>query len=256
MSSSEAIRIDLQGPVARITLDRPPLNIVGIAELDQINAALQRADAAEEVRLVRLDAAGKAFCAGVDVGDHLGDKVGLMMASLERLFDTFEKMRCPTFSVVQGAALGGGCELILGTDLCFASERASFGQPEILLGLFAPPATVLLPRLIGERRAIELLLSGEKVPASEALRLGLVNRVFPADQLESGVEAIQEKLAGLSGVTLRLAKKALKATRGLSVGDAHREVNRLYMDELMKTADATEGLQAFLDKREAVWKHA
>lgn len=256
MSSTEAIRINLEGPVARITIDRPPLNIVGIAELDRLTEALREADAAAGVRLIRLDAAGKVFCAGVDVGDHLGDKFPLMMESLERLFDAFDKMRRPTFSVVQGAALGGGCELILGTDLCFASERASFGQPEILLGLFAPPAAVLLPRRLGERRAMELLLSGEKISAEEAWRIGLVNRVFPADQLESEVEAIEKKLAGLSGTALAYTKQAIKVARASSVGDAHRAVNRLYTDELMQTADATEGLQAFLEKREAVWKHA
>ena len=254
--SSEAIRINLQGPLARITIERPPLNILGIAELDQVAGALERADAAEETRLVRLDARGKVFCAGVDVGDHLGDKFPRMMRSLERLFDTFESMRHPSFSVVHGAALGGGCELTLGTDLCFASERASFGQPEILLGLFAPLAAVLLPRRIGERRALELLLSGEKISASEAERIGLVNRVFAEDRLESEVEAIQEKLMCLSGAALFHTKRAVKAARSLSLRDAHGKVNRLYMDELMRTADATEGLQAFLEKRDAVWRHA
>ena len=169
MTTDESIRYASEGALARITIDRPPLNVLTIDMLDGLRRAFERAAADGEVRVVVLRAGGKLFSAGVDVADHVGDRVQLMMDSLARLFVTMDGLDKPTVSVVHGAALGGGCELTLATDLCFASERASFGQPEIRLGLFAPPASVLLPRLIGERQALWMLLSGETITASQAL---------------------------------------------------------------------------------------
>ena len=252
---AQEVRLSFDGPLARITLDRPPLNVLTTSMLEELSSALDESSQREEVRLIRLDAAGKAFSAGVDVGDHVCDKVKPMIGALARLFETFERIPCPTISVVQGAALGGGCEVILGTDLCFASSRAKFGQPEIRLGLFAPPASVLLPRIVGERRALGLLLSGDTISATEAERIGMVNAVFPEESFEEEVQARLDALLGHSAVALRQAKHAVRLGRGLSVGEAHRSVNRVYMNEMMATADAHEGLAAFQEKRAPVWRH-
>jgi cyclohexa-1,5-dienecarbonyl-CoA hydratase len=243
------------GGLARITLDRPPLNVITLGMLDALREALEAADDDPQVRVIRLDARGKAFSAGVDVADHTADKVEAMMRALTRLFATFEAVAAPTVAVVHGAALGGGCELALACDLCLASEEAAFGQPEIRLGLFAPPASVLLPRCAGERRALGLLLSGVTIPAVEAERLGLVNRVFPAAEFEAGAAAELERLLGHSGAALRLAKRAVQTARGRPPAEAHAALERLYLDELMRTHDATEGLRAFIEKRSPRWKH-
>jgi len=232
------------------------VNVLNTATLNGILEALERAEADANVRLIRLDAVGKAFSAGVDVADHVGDLIAPMMSTFTRLFETMDSITKPTVSVVQGAALGGGCELVLGTDLCFASERASFGQPEIRLAVFAPPASVLLPRLVGERRALWMLLSGETIPAVEAERIGLVNAVFPKDNLEEEVGARLERLLELSGSALLHAKQAVRAARGLPVSNALRSVERLYMNELMQTSDANEGLAAFMEKRNPTWTHS
>jgi cyclohexa-1,5-dienecarbonyl-CoA hydratase len=253
---SECVRFAIDGPLARITLDRPPLNVLTTAMLSALADALARAGADPAVRVVRLDAAGKAFSAGVDVADHVGERIGPMMDALARLFETFEATATPIACVVQGAALGGGMEVVLGADLCWASDRASFGQPEIRLGLFAPPASVLLPRLVGERRAAELLLTGETVGAEEARAIGLVHRVFPHDDLAREAAARIGKLLELSGAALRQAKAAQRLARGRTVADGLRAVDRQYRDELMRTADAHEGLAAFREKRPARWKHA
>ena len=253
---SDEVRYASEGGLARITLARPPLNILTTRMLDDLTAALERAEADGEVRLVRIDAEGKAFSAGVDVGDHLGDKVTSMMDALARLFAAYDSMAKPSLSVVHGAALGGGWEVAMAADLCFASERASFGQPEIRLGLFAPPASVLLPRLAGERRALWLLLSGDTVSAATAREAGMVNEVFAPERLAEEVAAIEARLLGLSGSALRHAKGAVRAARGLPVAEAHRTLHRLYLDELMATADAEEGLQAFVEKRAPRWSHA
>jgi cyclohexa-1,5-dienecarbonyl-CoA hydratase len=251
----EGIRVSIDGPVARITLHRPPLNVLTTEMLRDPAEAFDTAADAAEVRVVRLDAEGKVFCAGVDVADHAGEALAPMMDALVAFVDAVERVPVPTVAVAHGAALGGGCELALATDLCLASEAASFGQPEIRLGVFAPPASVLLPRLVGERRALALLLTGEAIPAAEAERMGLVNRVFPAEGFDDAVDEWFERMLSLSGAALRHAKRAVIVGRGKPVGDAHRELVRMYLDELMKTEDADEGIRSFLEKRPPEWKH-
>lgn len=251
----QGLRLSTEGAVARITLDRPPLNVLTTAMMEGIADALDRAGASPEARVVRLDAVGRAFCAGVDVGEHMGDALAPMMDALAHLFDAFERCPLPVVAVVQGAALGGGCEVVLGADLCVASERATFGQPEIKLGVFAPPASVLLPRAVGERRALGLLLTGDTFSAPQAHAWGLVYKVAAAEALEAEATAIVSALAGLSGAALRLAKEAVRAARGRSVSEGHAAVSRLYLDRLMATRDAHEGLAAFLEKRVPEWAH-
>ncbi len=241
--------------LARITLDRPPVNVLTTAMMSDLAAALRRVAADDAVRVVRLDAAGKTFSAGVDVGDHLGDLLPSMMAALADLFVAFDGVPQPIVAVVQGAALGGGLEVVLGCDLVVASEKAIFGQPEIKLGVFAPPATVLLPRRIGVQAATAMLLTGESVSASEARRLGLVNEVFALEGFDAAVTAWVARLLALSGAALRHAKRALRESSRMPVQEAHVHVHDIYMNDLMATEDAHEGLRSFVEKRSAVWKH-
>jgi cyclohexa-1,5-dienecarbonyl-CoA hydratase len=252
---SKQVQLVVDGPLATLTIDRPPLNVLTTEMLLALAEGLEQLSQDAAVRLVRLDARGRVFSAGVDIADHIGDRVRPMMRALERLFDAFASVPIPTVSVVQGAALGGGCELVLGTDLCLASDRAIFGQPEIKLGVFAPPASVLLPRRVGRRRAMEMLLTGEPIDADEARRIGLVNRLFPADRFEQEVERWQQGLLALSGTALRHAKRAVDQAERLATAEAHRRIARQYEDELMRTADAEEGLRAYIEKRTPVWKH-
>lgn len=251
----EGIRVSIDGPVARITLHRPPLNVLTTAMLRDLAEAFDTAAADAEVRIVRLDAEGKVFCAGVDVADHAGDALAPMMDALVAFVDAVERVPMPTVSVVHGAALGGGCEVMLATDLCLASESASFGLPEIRLGVFAPPASVLLPRIVGERRALAMLLTGAAVRAAEAERMGLVNQVFPSEGFDDAVDEWFERMLSLSGAALRHAKRAVLVARGKPVGEAHRDLVRSYVNELMKTEDAEEGIRSFLEKRPPEWKH-
>ena len=249
------IRVAVLDGLATITLDRPPVNVLTAAMLCELASALNRVAADETVRVVRITAVGKAFSAGVDVADHFGDLLPAMMEALAELFTAFANVPQPIVAVVSGAAFGGGLEVVLGCDLVIASENATFGQPEVKLGVFAPPATVLLPRRIGLGPATAMLLTGEAVTAGEAKRLGLVNEVFAADGFDGAASAWIEKLLRLSGATLRLAKRALRESLELETADAHAEVNHIYMNELMATDDAHEGLKAFVEKRPAAWKH-
>ena len=253
--SGAPVRVAIEGGLARLTLGRPPLNVLTTAMMEELAAALTAASPRADVRVIRLDAEGKHFCAGVDVLDHEGDRLVPMMRALSALFLAFEKTPQPVVAVVQGVCLGGGLELVLACDLAVASDAATFGQPEIKLGVFAPPASVLLPRIAGGGIARGMLLTGEPITAAEAKACGIVHAIAEAEALEAEAERFVAKLLALSGAALRHAKRAIGEAAGLPLRDAHGRVHDLYMNELMTTADAAEGLRAFVEKRPPVWKH-
>ena len=190
------IKFSVADRVARITFARPPLNIFNIAMMKEIGNALSECAAERAVVAIVFDAAKdcRAFSAGVAVEDHVEDSVYEMLDSFHMIFRMLEQIARPTVAVVDGPALGGGCELIAACDSVVASQRARFGQPEIKLGVFPPVAAVLLPRIVGEKRARELILTGELIDAAEASRIGLVNHVVPSDQLEQKTQDVLEKL--------------------------------------------------------------
>ena len=178
-----------------------------------------------------------------------------MLDTFHSIFRLLEQIAKPSIALVDGAALGGGCELVAACDIVIASDRSRFGQPEIKLGVFPPVAAVLLPRVIGEKRARELILTGEIIDSVEAGRLGLCNHVVPGAHLEAKLLEVLAKLRELSGTSLAFTKQSLDLGRGRSIDEALSEQENIYLQELMKTEDANEGVKAFLEKRKAVWKH-
>jgi len=236
-----------------VTLDRPPLNVLTIAMMEELIMALQQADV-EPGTLILLQAAGKAFSAGVDVADHTPDKVEQMMDVFERLFVAMAGLSKPLVAAVQGAALGGGLEVVLMADMVLASEKARFGQPEVVVGVFPPLACYVLPRLLSWPQAMELLLGGGAIDAERALALGLVNRVIPHEGFAAGVAEWLEKFVQLSPVVLALTKKAAKAGMGEDFAATLSLIDTIYLNELMPTHDASEGLRAYLEKRRPVWQ--
>lgn len=237
--------------VGRLTLDRPPINILSIAMLREILAMLTEAAADESLKALVLSAEGKMFSAGVDVADHTAEKVAELIPLFDQVCVSLAGFPAPTVAVVQGSALGGGFELVSCCDLVVASEDAHFGQPEIKLGVIPPIAALRLPRHIGARRAAEILLTGEPLDAVEAVRVGLINRAVPASQLDATVEIVIRTLTGLSAAALRACKRAMRL--GVDEWVGLEAVERLYLEELMATQDAQEGLAAFLEKRPPVW---
>ena len=171
------IRFKFDDRVARVTFARPPVNIFNIAMMREINDALNQSSHERDLVAVVFDAAAdcRAFSAGVAVEEHVEETIFQMLDSFHAIFRNLEQLARPTIAVVDGAALGGGCELVAACDIVIASERARFGQPEIKLGVFPPVAAVLLPQVIGDKRARELILTGELIEAAEAARLGLVS---------------------------------------------------------------------------------
>ena len=251
------IKFRVDDRAARITFARPPLNILNIAMLREINEALNQCAHQRELAAIVFDAAPdcNAFSAGVAVEEHVEETIFQMLDSFHGVFRNLEQIARPTIAIVDGSALGGGCELVAACDIVIASERARFGQPEIKLGVFPPVAAVLLPRVIGDKRARELILTGELIEAPEAARLGLVNYLLPSNELEQKTSDLLSRFRNLSVAALAFTKEAIDLGRGRSLDLALKEVEDLYLNELMKTYDASEGIKAFTEKRKPEWRH-
>ena len=241
--------------VARVVLNRPPLNILNVEMLSELVMALENAMTDETVKVVVITGAGdRAFSAGVDIKDHFPDKIDATLRSFHEVFHVLASGHKPTVAMVNGFALGGGCELAAACDMAVASEKAQFGQPEISVGAIPTVATVLLPRLVGRKRAFELVYTGDIINAEEAKQIGLVNKVVPAEKLEEATKELVNKLKSKSPVVLKLTRMALYQALDQDFKEALDNVARIYLDLLMRTEDAVEGLRAFLEKRSPQWK--
>jgi cyclohexa-1,5-dienecarbonyl-CoA hydratase len=251
------IRYSVEDRVARMKFARPPLNVFNIAMMREIGDALEELAGEREVVAVVFEAAvgTRAFSAGVAVEEHVAETIYQMLEAFHHIFRALEAAAKPALAVVDGAALGGGCELVAACDIVVASERARFGQPEIKLGVFPPVAALLLPRVIGEKRARELILTGELIDAPEALRLGLVNYGVNSAQLEQKLQEVLNRLRSLSAPALEATRRALDAGRGWSFDETLKRVENIYLNELMKTEDAQEGVRAFMEKRTPSWRN-
>jgi cyclohexa-1,5-dienecarbonyl-CoA hydratase len=253
-NETASIVFEYRDSVVRITLNRPPLNIFDIAMMEEMDNAISRVRSVADVKLLVIDHRGKAFSAGVSIQDHTPDKVEEMLEKFHGMFRHLDALAVPSLALVDGMALGGGCELAAFCDMVIASDRAAFGQPEIKVGVFPPVAAVLFPHLIGRNRTLELLLTGEIVDAAEAKAMGLISKVFPAESFREKAEEFIGKLSSLSGPVLRLTKRAVDMGLYTGVKEGLAAVERLYLGELMQTEDAREGLKSFLEKRKPVWK--
>jgi cyclohexa-1,5-dienecarbonyl-CoA hydratase len=251
------IKFKIDDRVARITFARPPVNIFNIAMMREINDALNQCAGQRQLVAIVFDAAAdcRAFSAGVAVEEHVEETIFQMLDTFHAIFRNLEQLSRPTIAVVDGPALGGGCELVAACDIAIASPRARFGQPEIKLGVFPPVAAVLLPQLIGDKRARQLILTGEIIEATEAARLGLVNYIVPGNELEQKTSELLARFRGLSAVALELTRKAIDLSRGSSLDEALKKAESLYLNELMKTFDANEGISAFVQKRKPEWRN-
>lgn len=252
--SDRYIDVVVQTGIATVCLNRPPVNVLHIPMLQQLAEALAQLAEDATVRVLVLLAEGKLFSAGVDVADHTPDKVGEMIPLFDHVCRMLAEFPVPTITAVHGHALGGGCELVICSDIAIMAEGAKIGQPEIQLAAIAPIAALRLPALVGYRAAADLMFTGRLLTAAEAHQIGLINQVVAQDTVEDCVQEQAKRLAGLSRAALVLAKRAL--TMGFGNWAAMLpEMERIYLDELMQTADAHEGLNAFMEKRKPVWKH-
>lgn len=237
----------------KILLNRPPVNVLTIEMMEELISALKWAQE-EPGSLVVIGAENKAFCAGVDIADHTSDKVEMMIDVFDRLFMAMTAVEKPLVAAVNGVALGGGYEIVLFCDIVVVSEKTKLGQPEIAVGVFPPLACYQLPRLVSWPRAMELLLSGDAFDAVTGEKLGLVNKILPVENFDEALEDYLKKFLNKSPVVLALTKKAAYAGMNKDLETGLKAIDNIYLHELMKTEDAAEGLQAFMEKRPPKWK--
>ncbi len=241
---------------AFLTINHPPLNILNISVMEEINQALNSLIDNKEVRVLVISSSGeKAFSAGVDVSDHTEEKVEKMLQVFHDIFRNLSKLDQATVAAVKGLTLGGGCEIALFCDLIFAADNLKIGQPEIKLSVIPPIALLILPRLIGLKRASELLLTGKTINATEAEKIGLVNKVVPLASFDSELENFIQPFTELSLVGLKHSKKGINLGLETNFLEGLERIEKSYLEELMASEDAHEGLKAFMEKRKPLWKN-
>ena len=251
----QLIQFALRDGVARLTLNRPPANVLSVEMMEEINAALESLEYRKDVKVVVLSATGKYFSPGFELTDHLGDRGYMMLEAFRRIFENMARIDKPLLAVVAGPALGAGSMLAAGCDFVYAAGTAAkFGHPEIKGGVFNPVAASLLPRLVGRKKAAEMLFGGGGLTAAEAERIGLITRAVPDEALDTEVAALVQRLQEHSAVVLQLTRRALAGGADLLLPDAFKHAEDVYLNQLMATEDAEEGLKAVLGKRKPVWK--
>ncbi len=254
MSTPLKVWFEAEGRLLRLRLNRPKANLIDAAMIAALDAALADHLGTASLGAVLLDAEGPHFSFGASVEEHLPGQCAAMLRSLHGLVLQLVDSRVPVLAAVRGRCLGGGLEVALACHLIFVAPDATLAQPEMNLGVFAPAASCLLPELVGPSRAIDLLLSGRGISGSDAAAIGLA-REAAADPERAALAYFDEHLKRKSASSLRFAVRAARLDFAARVRTKIAAVERLYLDELIATHDAVEGLNAFIGKRDARWQH-
>jgi cyclohexa-1,5-dienecarbonyl-CoA hydratase len=252
--SFEHVHLDTAQGITRITLNRPPANVLSVEMMQELATAIESLEYQRDVKLVTLFGAGKYFSAGFELGDHLGDRAYMMLESFRRIFEAIAKVDKPTLAVVAGPALGAGSILAAACDMALAAHSAKLGHPEIRGGVFNTVAAALLPRLVGRKRAFEILMMGTSLTAAEAERLGLITRAVPDERLEAEVAAVVQRFQESSAPVVQLTRRAITGGLDLSYEEAVSHAEDVYLNQLLGTQDVEEGLRAVSEKRKPAWK--
>lgn len=249
------VKVNIDGEVARLTLDRPDHNLLNERMLTEIAAGINTLGERSTIKLIILDSAGKAFCGGIELGEYTQRRVFQLLDSFHAAFSAMLDTSKPVLVVVNGAAFGGGAELAALGDLVIATPKARFAQPEIRLGVFPPLAAAILPYILGPKQALELVLTGEAMPAERARELGLVNWLVSEEELPQKVTEVGARVTAQSGPVLTMAKKAILGSLGLPLRDGVRNSMKVFLNELADLEDSQEGLRALVEKRPPKWKN-
>ena len=247
--------LDRDGSLLRLRMAKPKANLIDAAMISALDAALSEHLPNPDICCVLLDAEGPHFSFGASVEEHLPGQCADMLSGLHGLIIKMLKYPVPIIAAVQGQCLGGGLEVVCGASQIFASLNAKFGQPEINLAVFAPAASCLLPERIGQANAEDLLFSGRSISAEEAFRIGLAQNVSEDPEL-AALNWFDQHLATLSASSLRFAVRAARLQSLERIVEKIALVENIYINELMETHDALEGLTAFVEKRTANWENS
>ena len=249
------IRYRVEGAVARLTLNHPEHNLLNEPLLRELSDGITALSEKDSVKMIVLDAAGSVFSGGVDIGEYTTARAFQMLDAFQAACIAMIEAAQPVLVVVDGPAIGGGAELVAYGDLVVATPRARFALPEITIGMFPPLASTMFPHIIGPKRALELVLTGEAITAEQARDFGLVNRLVPEAKLQSAIKELITKVTAQSGAVLGMAKRAVVGGMGLSFREALRHSMNVFLNELYRLEDSQEGLRALLEKRKPRWKN-
>jgi cyclohexa-1,5-dienecarbonyl-CoA hydratase len=252
-ASTTRLNIEISAPVARITLNNDPLNIIDLAMALEIRQALVEIESRADISTIIFQGNARAFSTGVDIKAHIPEQIHEMLTGFHAVIRAVVSSRKVTIAAVHGTCLGGGAELAAVCDIIYTTNDATWGFPEIKLACYPPVAAVALQVLIGQKRASELILTGRQFSGEEAAAMGLATRSVASGELESAVERTLNELRPLSLTALSHAKKAMYAWDAIHFDKGLARAERIYLDELISTADAREGIIAFLDKRPPEW---
>ena len=255
LAESKLVRISLEidGGVARIELRNPPLNVIDIAMMEELSRTLSELDQRADVSVIVIAGQGKAFSAGVDVAAHTPDKVEEMLTKFHAVIRGLISTKKVTVAGVHGHCLGGGAELAMVCDIVYTTHDSQWGFPEIKLGCYPPVACTALAALVGQKRAAELILTGRTISGEQAAMIALATHAVSMSDLLKSVDECVQSLLRLSPAALAIAKKASYAWDSMHFDKGLARSEKIYFEELMKTADAQEGIRAFTEKRQPRW---
>lgn len=253
-NTKSRIALELQPPAALLRLQNPPLNIIDIPMMDELSTALAEIETLPAITVIIFSGTQQAFSVGVDVAAHTPDKVESMLTKFHGVVRAVVASRKVSIAAVHGHCLGGGAELAMVCDLVYTSELATWGFPEIRLGCFPSVAATALAALVGQKHAADLILTGRSITGKEAASIGLANEVLAEVDLQRAVQEAVQHLTQLSPAALAITKKALYAWDSIHFDKGLARAEKIYFEDLMKTEDAHEGINAFMQKRPPEWK--
>jgi cyclohexa-1,5-dienecarbonyl-CoA hydratase len=249
------VKFRIEGQVAHLRLDRPSQNLLNERMLMEIASGISSVSEKRDVKMILLDAEGKAFSGGIELGEYTQRRVFQLLDAFHNAFSAMMDTSKPVLVVVNGPAYGGGAELAALGDLVIATPNARFAQPEIKLGAFPPLSAAVLPYILGPKVALETVLTGEAMSAERAKELGLVNWLVSEEELVGKVDEVVQKVTAQSGPVLTMAKKAILGSLGMPLRDGVRNSMKVFLNELADLEDSQEGLRALVEKRAPKWKN-
>ena len=247
------LAVDIKPPEARMVLRHPPLNVIDIPMMEELAQALAEIESRSDVSVIVLSGADKHFSAGVDVAAHTPDKVEEMLSKFHAMIRALVASKKVTIAAVDGHCLGGGAELAMVCDVVYTTASAQWGFPEIKLGCYPPVACTALAALVGQKRVAELILTGRTISGNEAADMGLANRAVRDEELDATVNRTMQELLRLSPAALAVTKEAIYAWDSIHFDKGLARAEKIYLEELIKTADAAEGIRSFMEKRAPRW---
>jgi cyclohexa-1,5-dienecarbonyl-CoA hydratase len=253
-TTTKRVTFEVHGQLARITLTRPPLNVIDFQMMDELLGALQELERRREISVVIISGGDRGFSAGVDVAVHTPDKIQTMLQKFHGVILALTKFPKIMIAEVHGICLGGGGELAMMCDMCFTTPDARWGFPEITLGCYPPVACTALAALVGQKRAAELVFTGRTFTGEEAAAWGLANEVHPEGELQQAIQRTVDHLLKLSPAALAVAKKAFYVWDSIHLDKGLARAEKIYLEELMQTEDVKEGIAAWTEKRKPAWK--